>query len=182
MALDLDFFIGPASYLILGYYLSRKEINLSSNKIVLICIIAFIITSYYKIICGDYLYVNNNDPMHSLLNLSFPQIIQTSSVFLLFKYLYESSKGISGKIKNLLENDYINRFFLSVSRASYGIYLVHIILLWRIIYPAFENIKMSGTNTAICILIISCILLVVSWIAVLILSKIPVLNKISGYY
>ena len=29
MALDLDFFIGPAAYLILGYYISRKDFKLS---------------------------------------------------------------------------------------------------------------------------------------------------------
>lgn len=30
LALDLDFFIGPASYLILGYYLANKEFKISS--------------------------------------------------------------------------------------------------------------------------------------------------------
>ena len=181
-ALDLSFFIGPASYLILGYYLSKKDFGLSANKMVLINLAIFIGITLYKIYNKDFLYINMNFVVYSLLNLSVPQIIQCASLFLLFRYLYESVSGVSGKIRNVLENKYINAFILSVSRASYGIYLLHMLILRRLIEPYFKHSStMTGFNTFITGFAIASALLIISWITILILGKIPVLNKFSGY-
>ena len=50
--LDLNFFMGPFSYLILGYYLSKKDLTkslrISSNNIILVAILLFIISSVFK--------------------------------------------------------------------------------------------------------------------------------------
>lgn len=182
-ALDLNFFIGPASYLILGYYLSKKDFKLSPNKMVLINLIIFVAITLYKIYNKDFLYVDRNFVVYSLLNLSVPQIIQCSSLFLLFRYLYESKSGISGAVKKVLENEYINGFILSVSRASYGIYLFHMLLLRGFIEPYFKNVStFTGFNTFITVFVLGFALLIVSWIAILILGKIPVIKKVSGYY
>lgn len=182
IALDLNFFIGPASYLILGYYLSKKDFKLSPNKLVLINLLIFIGITLYKIYNKDFLYVDQNFVVYSLLNLSIPQIIQCASLFLLFRYLYESVSGISGKIRNVLENKYINGFILSVSRASYGIYLFHMLILRGLIEPYFKHAStMTGFTTLVVGFAIGFALLVVSWIAILILGKIPVINKVSGY-
>lgn len=182
IALDLDFFIGPSSYLILGYYLSKKEFKISSpNKIALISLIIFILVTIYKIFNKDYLYFNNTEWVLSLLNLSFPQIIQTASLFIFIKYLYESSKGVFGKIRHVLEYKYINNLILSISRSSYGIYLFHLILLRGYIQPVFSKFSLTGTNTFILIILSSTGLLIVSWIVIVILSKIPIVKNFSGY-
>lgn len=181
-ALDLNFFIGPASYLILGYYLSRKDFKLSANKMVAINLLIFIGITLYKIYNKDFLYADVNFVVYSLLNLSIPQIIQCSSLFLLFRYLYESKSGISGRIRGILENTYINGFIMSVSRSSYGIYLFHMLILRGWIEPYFKNAStMSGFSTLVVGFGIGFGLLIISWLAIVILSRIPVLNKVSGY-
>ena len=46
--LDLNFFLGPVSFLILGYYLSKKEFNTKISNIILISIILFIVSTILK--------------------------------------------------------------------------------------------------------------------------------------
>ena len=182
MAFDLDFFMGPVSYLILGYYLSRKQFNLSANKIILISLIAFILISILKVNFNIRLQMNTNIVVLSFLNLDLMQIIQTVSVFMFFKSLYESSSGIFARINAILERDRINGVFLSISRSSYGIYLLHMILFKGYFTPFFENYHMTGFQTFISIWIVATALLVISWIVILLLGKIPYVNRISGYY
>ena len=182
IALDMDFFIGPTAYLILGYYLSRKDFNISPNKMVLISLTLFLIISVIKVHFMGRTYINSNNIVYSWLNIDILQIIQTVSVFLLFRYLYSSSKGISHKIRNVLESDTINNLIISVSRSAYGIYLLHLTLLRGYIEPYFKNIHLTGFNTFISIWIISITLFLISWIVILILGRIPIINRLSGYY
>ncbi|WP_295722713.1 acyltransferase [uncultured Methanobrevibacter sp.] len=181
IALDLNFFIGPMSYVILGYYLSRKEFNLSANKIILISLIVFIGVSVFKILHYETLYLYDNLMLTSKLSLSFPQIIQAASVFLMIKYTYEAKSGIFGSIRGFLEKDIVNKFIVSISVASYGIYLVHLIILRGWMESALKNIHLTGTMTAILILLASTALLLVSGIIITILGKIPYVKLVSGY-
>lgn len=180
-AFDINFFIGPISYVILGYYLSRKEFNLSPNKIVLISLVVFIISSLYKISHLNAFWLDRNFMLLSYLNLSFSQVIQAASMFLIIKYLYESS-GIFGAIRRFLENNTINRGILSISRSTYGIYFVHIIILRLWLQPNLYSIHLTGTQTVISILVISIGLFIVSWVITWILGKIPYVKLVSGYY
>ena len=182
IALDLNFFIGPMSYVILGYYLSRKEFKWSPKKIILISLIAFIAVTAFKILHYETFYLYDNLMLTSKLSLSFPQIIQAASVFLIVKYTYESTSGISGAIDRFLEKDIVNKFIVSVSRASYGIYLVHLLILRGCLEHSLKGIHLTGTMTAISILLISTGLMIVSWIIVVILGKIPYVKLVSGYY
>lgn len=183
ISLDLYFFIGPISYLLLGYYLSIKEFKLSPNIIVIISLAIFILICYLKMhFHNDFLYLHNHNPVHSLLNLSFMQIIQSASIFVLFKYLYECTNGISGIIKRILEQRIINGFIISVSRSSYGIYMFHLIILSAFITPTLSKYHFSqGISTTIAYFIITVGLLLFSWAVIAILGKIPYINKLSGY-
>lgn len=182
IAFDINFFIGPISYVILGYYLSRKEFNLSPNKIVLISLIVFIIISSYKIFNFNAFWLDRNLMLVSYLNLSFSQIVQAASMFLIIKYLYESSSGIFGAIRKFLEINTVNKFILSISRSTYGIYFVHIIILRLWLQPNLTPIHLTGTQTAISIFVISTCLFLASWVIVWILGKIPYVKAVSGYY
>ena len=109
------------------------------------------------------------------------KIIQTASLFIFIKYLYESSNGIFGKIRHVLEYKYLNNLILSISKSSYGIYLFHMILLRGYIQPVFSKFSLTGTNTFILIILSSTVLLIISWIVIVILSKIPIVKNFSGY-
>lgn len=182
MALDLDVFIGPAAYVILGYYLSKKKFNISSNKMILLSLIAYIAVSVIMVNYNSRLQLNSNVVVVSFLNLNIFQVVQTASIFMLVKSLYESSSGIFYKIRCLLERDRINGIFLSISRSSYGIYLFHMILFKGYFTPFFEKFSMTGTQTFISIWVVAIFLLVISWLTIWILGKIPYVNRISGYY
>ena len=180
--LDLNFFIGPVSYLILGYYLSIKKFKFSAKKIIIISIILFILSTIIKIKYGDAFYFNHSPNLMSRLNLSFPQIIQASSMFIIIKYLYEIKTGIFSKIKNILEIKTVNSFILSVSRASYGMYLLHTFLYRGFLEEYVKTLNFTGTQTCIFIILSTIGLFLISWLVVLILGQIPYIKKLSGYY
>ena len=186
--LYLTLFLSPLGYLVLGYYLSRKEFNLSPNQIITISIILFILSTTVKICAHlewipevDDFVANTSPILSSWLDVGIFEIIQASAIFLIGKYIYESSKGLYSSIKRLLQKRLISQFILSVSRASYGMYLVHMLFLRQYIRPFFKTLNFNSTNMVIACFITFVGLFLVSWIITVILGKIPYINKISGY-
>ena len=174
-ALDITFFYNPVSYLILGYYLSNKKIDYSDNKIIIFSILIFIVSSLLRMYSGSFHYTSE---FHTYLDLSILQILQACSVFIFIKTIYSMKETAIYKILNQKN---CKKYILSVSRASYGMYLVQNILLY-IIKPKFKLLELGGTQSVILILVIAISVFFISWIIVLILSKIPILKKFSGYY
>ena len=181
--LDFRFFIGPIFYILLGYYLHNKKFNISNNKIAIISLALFIVTSLLKttlnVLSADYtiFYALNNHTFveggniffETYLDLGILEIIHVSSLFLLLKYLPLDKISKS-----------ITKFCTSVSRSTWGIYCSHSIFL--ILIPGYlGNIHLTGTKTIILIIVLSMAVFIMSYIITLILSKIPYLNKISGY-
>ncbi|MBE6500468.1 MAG: hypothetical protein E7Z80_08005 [Methanobrevibacter thaueri] len=177
-ALDITFFITPVSYLILGYYLSIKEFK-SPSKIILISLVVFVISTICKIKFGSFIF---NNSFHTYLDLSLFQILQSTAIFLIIKYLYSSKEGIFKSINNLLNYPLINKIILSISKSSYGMYLIQHPLIYSIIKPEFVKLSLSGSGTLILSIIIIICVFLISWIIIMILGKIPYLNKLIGYY
>ncbi len=181
-SLDLNFFITPISYLILGYYLSNKKFNRSSNQIILISIGVFLISTALKMKFGNFFDIYPKMNLYSTLDLGILQILQCSSVFLMIKYIYDDGvTGLLSSVKNIFESNIVNSLFLSVSRASYGMYLVHILFLRVWIRPYFKTLELSSLNMVFACFVTFIGLFLVSWIITVILGKIPYVNKISGY-
>ena len=174
-ALDISFFYTPISYLILGYYLFNRENNYSFKKTITLCAILFAISTLLKIAIGNYYYTHDFD---TYLDLSFFQIIQVSSVFLFIKTIYCEKNNILYKILN---QNTIKKFILSVSRASYGMFFIQHILILYYIKIQFMTLSLTGTQTLLLILILIIFVFLISWIVMVIMSKIPILNKICGY-
>lgn len=120
--------------------------------------------------------------MISYLDVSIIEIIQAISIFNIIKYIYYSSNGLFGKIREILEFNFVNKFIKSISRSSYGIYLLHIILFRAYILPIFEEMLLTGTQAMISILVVNLFLLIGSWLIIFCLSRIPIVKKFSGYY
>ena len=181
-SLDLNFFITPISYLILGYYLSTKEFNKSPNQIILISLALFIISTILKMKFGNFFDIYPKMNLSSTIDFGILQVIQVSSIFLLVKNIYnEHVTGIFSAIKGFLETNIVNKFILSVSRASYGMYLVHMLFLREFIRPFFKTLQLTSTKMIIACFATFIALFLVSWIITVILGKIPYVNKISGY-
>lgn len=184
--LDLTFFITPIGYVILGYYLANREYKLSSNALIiiglLIFLVMFIIRLYqpipYKIL---YLFmINNTIHLDSFLDISLIGILESASIFILIKAIGDSKEGFGKKIKGFFEINIVNKIILSISKSSYGMYLTHIYLV-MIVFHYFDLFPLSGTQMVLLIAILSIITIILAWISVLIVSKIPKLKILSGY-
>lgn len=180
-SLDLNFFMSPITYLILGYYLSNKEFNSTPNRIIIFSIILFIDSTFVKMKIGNAFDIYPRINMYSSLDFSLIQILQCSSVFLFFRYIYGGVSGIWLRIKNILENDSINKIILSVSRASYGIYLVHMLIILKWFRPMTKVITLSNKYTVLFCFGSFIGIFLLSWAIVLVLSRIPIIKNFSGY-
>ena len=181
-SLDLNFFITPITYLVIGFYLSKKEFSISPKKLILISSLIFIITTILKIIYGDYFDIYPKINMISYLDFSILQILQASSLFLICRFIYSDNNGVLTNIKNILEYNFIKKLILSFSRASYGMYLVHMIFLNSYFRLIFKGLKNSNLKIFIFSIFVFIFLTIISWIIIIILSRIPIINKFSGYY
>ena len=169
--LDLRFFIGGIGYLILGYYLANIKIK-SPNKTIILSAILLTFCLAIKVTYDQSAildYVNTSLFLESNLNISIFEIGLCSSIFLIFRSI------------ELKKISLANNFVLSVSKASYGIYLVHAVL-FLFIKSWWTRLPGSGTQITIYYFIITLGLFLISWVIVVILSKIPYLKEISGYH
>lgn len=184
--LYLTLFLSPLGYLVLGYYLSKKEFNLTTNKIILICILLFALSTFIKFLgvldvipMTDNFAANQSKILSSWLDVGIFEIIQSSSLFLLCRYVYLAETGIFSYVKNFLLNNIISKFILSVSRASYGMYLINLIPTFCFYYLKPQNL--TGTQTFLTIIGLTVLTFILSWIVVVIFSKIPFVKDLSGY-
>ena len=183
---NLTLFLSPLGYLVLGYYLSRKEFSLSPNAVVTVSILLFIFVTFIKfsgflhiIPMTDNFVSLQSKVLSSWVDVGIFEIIQSSSIFLICKYIYQSKQGIYLIVKKILESNYISRFILSVSRASYGMYLIN--LIPTVMIYDLQNYSFTGTQVCLLILSLSIAIFLSSWIVVVIFGKIPFIKNVSGY-
>jgi len=152
-----------SGYLVLGYYLSQLPIFHKTER--LYAMLVFI-TSIASCAVLTYLFsrqAHKQDlSMYGYLKLN--TIIQSVSIFLMQK-----DKTVNNKITLWLQKE--------ISDFSYGIYLVHIIII-GVLY----NLKFYKTfpNPLVSIPLIFSITLLASYIIILMLRKIPGGKYISG--
>ena len=162
-------FIG---YAVLGYYLANKEFNVYSLPMVLFSAIILIACLAFNIY--------NAQHFNTIVYIeSISIIIQSSAVFLIFRYLskYASSnpsKALS-KIHNFIKDSWIGVIIYTLSICSYAIYLMHSHVVNLLI-------KYYPITTFNLLPVVFILLTVISLVIVLILSKIPVINKLIGVH
>lgn len=187
--IDLSLFVGPIGYLVFGYYLANKDFNISNNKIISLAILLFLITTILKV-SGElsiistsitHIFDAESKLTNSFVDLGILQILQSTAVFLIFKYIYESKTGIYSKIRKFLENETLNKIHLSLSKASYGMYLFHHTLVEPIRIIVGE-LALTGSLVCLMIVVLTMFISFVSWLVVVVLDKIPIIGKYSGYH
>jgi len=189
--LDLTFFAGPLGFVMLGYYLYKKEFKYSPNKLVIIGLILFILGILLKVIllwkginifvCRYYIFQTK-----SHLEIDIFAIIQTIGMFLSIKYLNSVNiKGVTNlsklrvAISNFLSTGITKKLTNSLSKSSFGIYLNHYIFISII---TFLNPKLINHDPLKWIPFLIIVVLIASWGTILVINKIPYMKKISGYY
>ena len=170
--IDLRFFIYPFGFVILGYYLSHYEFK-NKKAIILLSIIVFLVITIMKVRSDIFpmelthiIIDNPSIGQLSFIDVGIIQILQAGSVFLLIRYI----------------SDYLSvfkKFCTSVSRASYGMYLSHIPVYLFLFH--YIQIPKTGSGAFLTVILGSLSIYFISWIIVLILSKIPFIKRLSGY-
>lgn len=167
-------------FAVIGYYLSNvnltdnRYVKLSDKKLMVIFLV-FSVLLYVALVLANAsmsleLQKFKTEPQFSLLNIA-----AVCCIFLFFRYFSQNSGKVYGFIRECL----FGKAILSVSLCSYGIYLCHImireLLLNFALYPikGFMGITVFSTLTLI-------LTFAVSWILIAALSRIPVLDMLSG--
>ena len=150
-------------YLLLGYYLCKLTIGSISFRIY-----AFIVFILSMISSAGFTYFFSKDAHHldlSMYNyLTINTIIQSIAIFILVK-------------NSSIKNQYISRFLDTISNYSYGIYLVHILVIGIF----FQNgIFWTMAHPLISIPLLTVMTLFTSFIIIYLLRKIPFGKFISG--
>ena len=182
--LDLSLFAGPIGYVLLGYYLHNKEFNVAPDRLL---ILGFLMFTSVVVVKTILVYKGYFDPSlfryyifqtKSHLEIDILAILQATGVFLMVKYLNsEDIKGLTFKVSSFLKKGIMGRLTVSLSRYSYGIYLNHYLSLGVIGILSLNLLKHSALKWIPMTVII---VLLVSGLLILIVDKIPYLNKFSG--
>lgn len=188
--LGVIFYPKPFSYpfffifAILGYYLSKTDfksiLKINENRLT----IAFFILSVVLYILQVSIIAKNTLDLNKFINIpqlhaqfTFLNILIVSFVFLFARYFslsYGSIKKVYDKIKDSKVGDVIN----SISITSFGIYLCHMIVLISLKVALDSFKKQWGEPIFFNVLFV--LTIIISWGIILILNKVPYLNKISG--
>lgn len=160
---DLINFSGYLGYMVLGYFLSQNKSKILNKKLILFSMI--IIGNLITIIGTYFLTKKMNSFDTSMYEYLTPNVaLSAIGVFLFFKNL---------KIKSKIYYRIVNM----VSKNSYGIYLIHILVL---IIISKAGINWEMTTPAISFILVTFVCLIVSTCIICIMNKIKVLSKIAG--
>lgn len=159
--IDLRYFSGFLGYLILGYYLNHY-LQLKRYMALGFFFVGYIVTIFATCYISS---INRelNEQFYDYLSLNV--IIASVGVFMYFK-------------NYTIENKFVSKIIVILSKYSYGIYLSHILVLTLFSKIEFTY-RLFNFWIGIPIISISCLLL--SLMLTYIISKIPIIGKyISG--
>ena len=187
--LDLAIFSGPMGFLMLGYYLHNKEFNMSPKRIVIISLIVFIIFTLIKT------YIVNHDvelsytfryfifTVKSHLENDTVSIIQVAALFMLVKYIPMVKSGICDKITKFCNKKRMLLLIISISQASYGVYLCHYFITLSIRkILTLKGIAFASLPAIWVVPVLTISVLLLAYAIIMILNKVPVINKLTGYH
>jgi surface polysaccharide O-acyltransferase-like enzyme len=152
---------GFVGYLVLGYILSTITIT----NIFFYLALFFIILSTSLTAIGTYYLSLNDGVFNSFLydSFSLTTIIQSSSYFIVLKYLFEKIYYKNYKLSH--------KFIVTLSITSFGIYLVHPLVMWYL-----ENKINISLDIIYYIPILSILTFFLSFLIIYLMQKIPLIK------
>ncbi|WCO02759.1 acyltransferase [Psychroserpens ponticola] len=158
--INLDYFAGYIGYLVLGYFLSKIEYNKQLIPFL------FIIIGCTITILGTIYITEKNHKFDNLFYsyLSLNVLLSSTGVFLLFK-------------NTEFRHKHFNKLMTVISDHSYGIYLIHILIL---ILLKNIGINWNTIHPLIGIPFTTCICALISLLIIFVLRKVKFGNYISG--
>lgn len=166
--IKLTYFSGPIGLVVLGYYLrnTKRSIFNNLNYSLLILLIGFLANVIVCYVCSD---------VHTFFKVdrySITNVVLTIGIFLVFK----NFSKIDFKPNFLYDsNGFFRKSVSSISKYSYGMYFNHRVFM-IIIYRYFRHI----INVPELIVTMFIGTLMVSWLLMIILDRIPYIREIIG--
>ena len=157
----LGMFSCYAFYFMFGYYLSN-EISIKKNHRIVIYILGlfgFLLTFFLTLI------VTLKQQKHDELYYSFNTVnvfLESFALFVFFKY-------------HKFENRKVNKFIERISKLTFGIYLVHPLIV-KLLSVLF-NFNSLSFNVFICVPVMTILVFIISCLITFILSYIPIIRK-----
>lgn len=159
---EIHFVLGYSFYFILGYYLHKFSIDSKKIKYVYILgILGFLSTIIFSILMSRYLKAPNQ-LFFSRFTVNL--LLEGVFIFILIKNCF----------KNFQFTDRQIYIITNLSKHSFGIYLVHVIVLNFFYKFSFDSLSF---NPIFSIPVISIITFFISFLISVLFSKIPFLNK-----
>lgn len=149
----LNNFGGFLGFFVMGYYLKTYPINIGLNK--RFCIITLAAIAYI----GMTLYIKLKNLNDSILleNLQIGCAIMCVIIFVIVQHIK-------------INNKYILNFITEISKFSYGIYLIHFVIIRKFVWHIFENNRSFALTET---LAIACLSMIISYIILKLISKLP---------
>lgn len=177
-----EIFAGYFGFFPLGYYLSVKKFNLSDKHM---CWIGLAILVIFTGINLAYTLINapQNNTVTYYGYRRIVSTLQCIGLFLFIKYFSQYCEENGGSFKNKIYSFFkdtsVSKLILSISICSYGMYLVHYFWLYPLRYVSHNVFPIFSTHPLMIPVVLALITLM-SWLTVLVFSKIPVLKYFSG--
>jgi peptidoglycan/LPS O-acetylase OafA/YrhL len=173
----LIYYLSFLAYIVIGYFLAKSDFlerRIDRKYLITITAILFVGT-YLWYIFG--FVVPRSHLAHKFVALSYFNLkilFMSANAFLLFKYL--------SKTKHFedMENKALGNAFTTISNYSYGIYLVHYLVLYDLKMNLIKVINFSNGHPLIWIPVLVILTTAISLIILAIFDKIPYLDKVTG--
>ena len=158
--MNLNLVLGFSFYFVLGYYISTIEIKKDARKIIyILSVLGFLLT----ILLDSYIAIRTNAPSGKYYgNFSINVLFEVLGIFVWFRY-------------HKFDNQKLNRIMAKLSIYSFGVYLVHVLILEKI--NILFNVNTLSFFAPISVLAISILIGLISLIISVILNHIPVIKK-----
>lgn len=167
----LNCFMGFVGYFILGHYLhNTKNVYLRSPRVGLLLYLLGVVITLLGFILTSYLAGSNNYTFIKLGDLTLNSALQATGMFIILKNMDYTK--VFGRFESK-----ITKLATYLSILSFGIYLSNILLINLFFKFGFYNVAVSPF---INVPIFTIITILLCSIMLLILNKIPYLNKITG--
>ena len=184
--LELSYFAGYVGYIVLGYYLTNKEFNLTDRQMIWLSLIIFIVFTAINIrftlthgkvgLTGD-----NNLKYYHYETLIV--VLQSTGVFLFFvyyaKYCSKHVNTFRNKVYSFFKDTFMSKIILTISVCSYGMFLIHYFIVYGLRWIDHNMFPIYSASVAY-LPIVLILVIFLSWLIIYVLSKIPILREISG--
>ena len=173
----LTYFISFLTYIVIGYFLAKcdfLEKRIDKKYLIMATALLFVGSYFWYIFC---FVVPRSHMAHQFVRLGYFNLtilFMSANAFLLFKYLSKTNSFME------MENNSLGKAFTFISNYSYGIYLVHYLVLYCIKINLIRYINFTQGSSLIWIPVLAILTTGISLIILEILDKIPYLDKVTG--